>query len=52
MGFDAQQTGAMTPWHLLACYEGFAVATGRKAASGKSKPMSASKLKDLGVEGF
>ena len=51
MGFAPEQVGRMTPWHFMACVEGFGRANGWKAEA-RGKPMSEERMRELGIEGI
>ncbi|WP_312529914.1 hypothetical protein [Paracoccus sp. (in: a-proteobacteria)] len=51
MGFSPAQVGEMTPWQFMACLDGYGRANGWQSGP-KGNPMSESRLKELGIEGF
>lgn len=51
MGFGPEQVGRMSPWHFMACVEGFGRANGWKAET-RGKPMSDARMRELGIEGI
>lgn len=52
MGFAPEQTGAMSLWELLACWDGYAKANGIKTNKGTGAEISEDRLRKMGIEGF
>lgn len=51
MGWTPAQVGECSPWEFMAALEGYGRSQGWSSED-KAEPMSAERLRELGIEGF
>lgn len=52
MGFTPAQVGEMSPWEFQACVDGYIAANGGGEKAPSGRPMTAERMRELGIEGF